>query len=234
MALPQLTAPEFQTKLPSTQETIHFRPFLVKEEKLLLMAQQGKDQKEILNVVFQILESCLKTPLEVKKLAPFDIEWLFLQLRAKSVGEVIDLKLKHMKEECQGITDVEININDIKVQYPDKKDDVIMMDQNIGVKMRYPSVEMVDPEKFEDPSIKDIFGLLDKCVVNVFDANQVYNEFTSQELTDFLESLDQKQFQKIVDFFNNTPKVKHTVEYKCAKCGEIVKYPLEGLLDFFS
>ena len=182
----------------------------------------------------QILESCLKTPLEVKKLAPFDIEWLFLQLRSKSVGEVIDLKLKHMKEECQGITDVEININDIKVQYPDKKDDVIMMDQNIGVKMRYPSVEMVDPEKFEDPSIKDIFGLLDKCVVNVFDANQVYNEFTSQELTDFLESLDQKQFQKIVDFFNNTPKVKHTVEYKCAKCGEIVKYPLEGLLDFFS
>ena len=234
MALPQLTAPEFQTKLPSTQETIHFRPFLVKEEKLLLMAQQGKDQKEILNVVFQILESCLKTPLEVKKLAPFDIEWLFLQLRAKSVGEVIDLKLKHMKEECQGITDVEININDIKVQYPDKKDDVIMMDQNIGVKMRYPSVEMVDPEKFEDPSIKDIFGLLDKCIVNVFDADQVYNEFTSQELTDFLESLDQKQFQKIVDFFNNTPKVKHTVEYKCAKCGEIVKYPLEGLLDFFS
>ena len=234
MALPQLTTPEFQTLLPSTQETIHFRPFLVKEEKLLLMAQQGKDQKEILNVVFQILESCLKTPLEVKKLAPFDIEWLFLQLRAKSVGEVIDLKLKHMKEECQGITDVEMNINDIKVQYPDKKDDVIMMDQNIGVKMRYPSVEMVDPEKFEDPSIKDIFGLLDKCVVNVFDANQVYNEFTSQELTDFLESLDQKQFQKIVDFFNNTPKVKHTVEYKCAKCGEIVKYPLEGLLDFFS
>ena len=234
MALPKVTTPEFQTKLPSTQETIYYRPFLVKEEKLLLMAQQGKDQKEILNVVFQILESCLKTPLEVKKLAPFDIEWLFLQLRAKSVGEVIELKLKHMKEECQGTTDVEININDIKVTYPDKKTDVIMMDQNIGVKMRYPSVDMIDPEKFEDPSVAEIFGLLDKCVVNVFDANQVYNEFTSQELTDFLESLDQKQFQKIVDFFNNTPKVKHTVEYKCTKCGENVKYPLEGLLDFFS
>ena len=234
MALPKVTTPEFQTKLPSTQETIYYRPFLVKEEKLLLMAQQGKDQKEILNVVFQILESCLKTPLEVKKLAPFDIEWLFLQLRAKSVGEVIELKLKHTKEECQGITDVEININDVKVTYPDKKDDVIMMGQSIGVKMRYPSVDMIDPEKFEDPSVSEIFGLLDKCVVNVFDANQVYNEFTSQELTDFLESLDQKQFQKIVDFFNNTPKVKHTVEYKCTKCGENVKYPLEGLLDFFS
>ena len=110
MALPQLTTPEFQTLLPSTQETIHFRPFLVKEEKLLLMAQQGKDQKEILNTVFQILESCLKTPLEVKKLAPFDIEWLFLQLRAKSVGEVIDLKLKHMKEDCGGLTDVELSL----------------------------------------------------------------------------------------------------------------------------
>ena len=235
MALPQLTTPEFQTQLPSTQETIHFRPFLVKEEKLLLMAQQGKDQKEILNTVFQILESCLKTPLEVKKLAPFDIEWLFLQLRAKSVGEVIDLKLKHMKEDCGGLTDVEINISDIKVTYPEKKDDVVMMDQNIGIKMRYPSVEMVDPNKFgTDPDIKDIFGLLDKCIVSVFDADQVYNEFTSEELQTFLEGLDQKQFQRIVDFFNNTPKIKHEVEYKCSKCGEIVKYPLEGLLDFFS
>ena len=90
MALPKVTTPEFQTELPSTQETIYFRPFLVKEEKLLLMAQQGKDQKEILNVVFQILESCLKTPLEVKKLAPFDIEWLFLQLRAKSVERLLN------------------------------------------------------------------------------------------------------------------------------------------------
>lgn len=235
MTLPQLTTPEFQTKLPSTQETIHYRPFLVKEEKMLLMAQQGKDQKEILSVVFNILESCIKTPLEVRKLAPFDIEWLFLQLRAKSVGEIIDLKLKHLKEECGGMTDVEININDVKVHFPEKKDDVVMMDQNIGLKMRYPSVEMVDPDKFNnDPDIKDIFGLLDKCIVNVFDAEKVYNEFTSAELQTFLENLDQKQFQKIVDFFNNTPKIKHEVEYKCAKCGEIVKYPLEGLLDFFS
>jgi hypothetical protein len=235
MTLPQLTTPEFQTPLPSTQEAIHFRPFLVKEEKMLLMAQQGKDQKEILNVVFQILENCIKSPLEVRKLAPFDLEWLFLQLRAKSVGEVIELRLNHMKEECGGTTDVEINISDIKVHFPEKKDDVVMMDDNIGIKMRYPSVDMVDPSKFtEDPNIKDIFELLDKCIINVFDANQVYGEFTSQELTTFLEGLDQKQFAKIVDFFNNTPKLKHTVKYTCAKCGEEVNYQLEGLLDFFS
>ena len=234
MALPQVTTPEFFTELPSTNEQIAYRPFLVKEEKMLLMAQQGKDQKEILNVVFNILESCIKTPLEVRKLAPFDLEWLFLQLRAKSVGEVLELKLKHMKEECGGTTDVNINIPDIKVHFPDKKDDVIMMDSSIGIKMRYPSVDMIDPNKFDNPNVEDIFGLLDKCIVNVFDNDQVYNEFTSQELTTFLEGLDQNQFQKIVNFFNNTPKIKHEVEYKCAKCGEIVKYPLEGLLDFFT
>lgn len=234
MALPQVTTPEFFTELPSTNEQIAYRPFLVKEEKMLLMAQQGKDQKEILNVVFNILESCIKTPLEVRKLAPFDLEWLFLQLRAKSVGEVLELKLKHMKEECGGTTDVNINIPDIKVHFPDKKDDVIMMDSSIGIKMRYPSVDMIDPNKFDNPNVEDIFGLLDKCIVNVFDNDQVYNEFTSQELTTFLEGLDQNQFQKIVNFFNNTPKIKHDVEYKCAKCGEIVKYPLEGLLDFFT
>ena len=234
MALPQVTTPEFFTELPSTKEQIAFRPFLVKEEKMLLMAQQGKDQKEILNVVFNILESCIKTPLEVRKLAPFDLEWLFLQLRAKSVGEVLELKLKHMKEECGGTTDVTINIPDIKVHFPDKKDDVIMMDSSIGIKMRYPSVDMIDPNKFDNPNVEDIFGLLDKCIVNVFDADKVYNEFTSEELTTFLEGLDQNQFQKIVNFFNNTPKIKHEVKYKCAKCGEEVKYNLEGLLDFFS
>ena len=139
-----------------------------------------------------------------------------------------------MKEECGGTTDVTINIPDIKVHFPDKKDDVIMMDSSIGIKMRYPSVDMIDPNKFDNPKVEDIFGLLDKCIVNVFDNDQVYNDFTSEELTTFLEGLDQNQFQKIVNFFNNTPKIKHEVKYKCAKCGEEVKYNLEGLLDFFS
>ena len=234
MSLPQLTTPEFTTQLPSTNETIAFRPFLVKEEKVLLMAQQGKDQNEILNAVFTILENCIKTPVEVRKLATFDIEWLFLQLRAKSVGEMLELRVKHTKEECGGFTDVQLNINDIKVSYPDKTDNIIMMDDNIGIKMKYPSIDMVDPNKFADPSIKDIFELLDKCIINVFDRDKVYNEFTSQELQTFLENLDQKQFNRIVDYFNNSPKIKHTLEYKCAKCGEMVKYPLEGLLDFFT
>ena len=234
MALPQLTTPEFLTELPSTKEQIAFRPFLVKEEKILLMAQQGKDKQEVFKAVIQILQNCIKTPVEIEKLATFDLEWLFLQLRAKSVGEILNLRLVHQKKECKGSTDVEIDLKDVKVSYPEDTKDHVMLDDNIGVKLKYPSLDMLNKSKLTDPSIEDIFLLLDKCIINVFDKNQVYNDFTSPELQTFLENLDQKQFNKIVDFFNRSPKIRHVVEYKCAKCGEIVKYPLEGLLDFFT
>ena len=116
MALPKLTTPEFYTKLPSTDQTVAFRPFLVKEEKILLMAQQGQDQQEVKNTIFRILESCLMTPIDVKDLPTYDIEWLFLQLRSKSIGEVIELKLKHYQNpDCNAPNDVQINIDDIKI-----------------------------------------------------------------------------------------------------------------------
>ena len=234
MALPQISTPEFFTTLPSSGEKIAFRPFLVKEEKILLMAQNGQDQAEILRAVITILNNCIKTPLEVEKLATFDLEWLFLQLRGKSVSELLQLRLKHQKEGCGGSTDVEIDINDIKIVFPEDRKDFVMMDDNIGIKLKYPSLDMVDPTKLEEPTIDDIFDLLDKCIINVFDKEQVYNDFSSQELQTFLENLDQTQFNKVVDYFSNSPKLRHTIEFKCSKCGDVVKYPLEGLLDFFS
>ena len=121
MALPQIKTPEFITSLPSTGEKIVFRPFLVKEEKVLLMAQQGKDEEEVVRAVYNILESCIKTPMTVTDLPVFDVEWLFLQLRGKSVSEDLDIKLKHGKEGCGGVTDVTININDIEVTKPIEK-----------------------------------------------------------------------------------------------------------------
>ena len=234
MALPQIKTPEFVTSLPSTGEKIVFRPFLVKEEKILLMAQQGKDQDEVIRAVYNILESCIKTPMTITDLPVFDVEWLFLQLRGKSVSEDIEVRLKHSKEGCGGVTDVVININDIEVTKPNEKGNIVELEGGLGLTMKYPTLKMVDLKKFEDtPQIQDIFALVQKCVVNVFDKDQVYNDFTPDELQTFLEQLDQKQFMKISDFFTNSPKVRHSVKYKCSKCGEEVEYHLEGLMDFF-
>jgi len=237
MALPKLTTPEFYTKLPSTDQTIAFRPFLVKEEKILLMAQQGKDQQEIQNAVFKILESCVLTPLKVMELPTYDVEWLFLQLRAKSVGEIIELKLKHYQDpECNGETDVDINIEDIAVSKPENYSNVIDIDGNVGITMKAPSLNMIKTSgtDFAQPSLKDMFDILEKCIVNVYDKDQVYNDFTPNELSEFLEGLDQKQFTKVVNFFDNSPKIVHEVKYKCSKCGKDVEHQLKGLMDFFS
>ena len=195
MPLPQITTPEFTTTLPSTGEKIVFRPFLVKEEKILLMAQEGKDKQEIQTAILNILEECIKTPLTVHDLPLFDIEWLFLQLRAKSVGEVIDLKIKHIEnKECNYPNPVEVNLEEMS----------------------------------------EVFNIMCDCVLNVFDKDQVYNDFTPTELDKFIGDLDQKQLTKFMNFFQTMPKLQHTIKYKCEKCGEEVEHELNGLLDFFS
>lgn len=234
MALPQIKTPEFITSLPSTGEKIVFRPFLVKEEKVLLMAQQGKDEKEVVRAVYNILESCIKTPMTVTDLPVFDVEWLFLQLRSKSVSEELQVRLKHNKKDCEGTTDIVININDIQVTQLNEKGHIVELEGGLGLTMRYPTLKMLDIKSFKnDPKIDDIFYLVQNCVVNVFDKDKVYNEFTNEELQNFLEQLDQKQFLKISSFFENTPKIEHSVKYKCQKCGDEVEYKLEGLMDFF-
>ena len=195
MPLPKIVTPEFSTHLPSTGEEIFFRPFLVKEEKILLMAQEGKDPKEIQKAIVHILTECIKTPVVVEELALFDVEWLFLQLRGKSVSEDLEVRLKHSKKECGGVTDIVININDIEVTKPNEKGNIVELEGGLGLTMKYPTLKMVDLQKFQDtPQIQDIFSLVQKCVVNVFDKDQVYNDFTTDELQTFLEQLDQKQF----------------------------------------
>jgi len=237
MSLPQIKTPEFLTQLPSTGEKIAFRPFLVKEEKILLMAQQGKDESEIMRAVYGVLESCVKTPITISELPIFDVEWLFLQLRAKSVSEEIKLNLKHQKKECGHTNEVYIDIKDIEVSKPEENSHIIDIDGNIGITMKYPTLNMLDPKKFKEAGegleVQEIFELLRKCVVNVFDKDQVYNDFTPEELNAFLEGLGQNQFLRISDFFQKVPKVRHKVSFKCAKCGEPVEYNLEGLMDFF-
>ena len=234
MPLPQITTPEFTTILPSTGERLSFRPFLVKEEKILLMAQEGKDKNEIQRAVINILEECIKTPVTIEDLPLFDIEWLFIQLRSKSVGEVIDLKIKHIEnKECLHLNPVEVNLEELEMTKDPKHTNVINITDDIGVTMRYPSLKLVGDKNPEGLDSTAVFNLICDCVLNVFDKDQVYNDFTKEEIDKFIGDLDQKQLLKFMDFFKTMPKVEHTIKYKCEKCGQDVEHKLNGLVDFF-
>ena len=234
MPLPQITTPEFTTILPSTGERLSFRPFLVKEEKILLMAQEGKDKNEIQRAVINILEECIKTPVTIEDLPLFDIEWLFIQLRSKSVGEVIDLKIKHVEnKECLHLNPVDVNLEELEMTKDPKHTNVINITDDIGVTMRYPSLKLVGDKNPEGLDSTAVFNLICDCVLNVFDKDQVYNDFNKEEIDKFIGDLDQKQLLKFMDFFKTMPKVEHTIKYKCEKCGQDVEHKLNGLVDFF-
>lgn len=232
MALPVMSVPEFSTKLPSTGKEIRYRPFLVKEEKVLLMALQGEDQTEITTAITNLLESCIITKgVKVDKLATFDIEYLFLKIRAKSVGEVVELMMSHSHGDCKAKTAVSVNLDDIKI---DKKpnNDKIMLDDKIGVRMRYPSIADITGFDIDNPD--SIFRMIANCVEYVFDDDQVYNEFTSEEMISWIGSLNQSQFNNIYSFFQEAPKLTHEIKWKCSACGEEEKIVLKGLQDFFT
>tara|TARA_R100000008_G_C3582795_1_gene169790 strand:+ start:1032 stop:1739 length:708 start_codon:yes stop_codon:yes gene_type:complete len=234
MPLPQITTPEFTTTLPSTGERLSFRPFLVKEEKILLMAQEGKDKNEIQRAVINILEECIKTPITVEDLPLFDIEWLFIQLRSKSVGEVIDLKIKHVEnKECLHLNPIEVNLEELEMTKDPTHNNIINITDDIGVTMRYPSLKLVGDKNPEGLDSTAVFNLICDCVLNVFDKEQVYNDFTKTEIDKFIGDLDQKQLLKFMDFFKTMPKIEHTIKYKCEKCGQDVEHKLSGLVDFF-
>ena len=234
MALPNIVTPEYETTLPSTDQKIKFRPFLVKEEKLMLMAAEGKDQTEIYKAVLKVLSDCIlnKENLDVTDLPLFDIEWLFLQLRSKSVGEVVELRMKHVGEEkCNAFTDVEIKLDEVKVEKFEGHNPVVMLDDNVGITLKYPN--LTDVAGISTINAENIFKVLEKSIKNVFDKDRVYTEFSKEEINEFIGNMDNTQFLKVTKFFETIPKLRHKVEYKCQKCGKQVKHTLEGLMDFF-
>ena len=231
MALPSISTPEFKTKIPSTGQEITDRPFLVKEEKILLMAMEGNDQKEITAAIVKLLSNCiLNEEIDVDKLATFDIEFLFLKLRGKSVGEVIELKIGHTQSECKHRTDIKINLDDINVQ-GDISDGMVMLTDDVGVKLIYPN--MSNTLKVNTDSADSMFDMVVDCIEYIYDKEEVYNDFTKEELNNWVDTLNQSQFKKITDFFQNMPSLKHSITWKCEKCGEDDEIELEGLQSFF-
>ena len=239
MSIPQMATPLFHLTLPSTGKEVTYRPFLVKEEKLLLIAKEANDEESVMTSVMQILESCTNSELDVNALASFDIEYLFLNIRAKSIGEEIELRYKHsggmnkQSQECTAVTPVQIKIDEIQVKKNDKHQTKIMITDTVGVQMRYPRLQTLS--KLMEGTIESTVESIADCVEFLFDEEQIYDETTTtrQELIEFIEGLSQEQLMKINEFFETMPQLEHEVEYECTGCGQKDTVTLRGLSDFF-
>jgi len=232
MALPKLNAPSYEMKIPSTGETVKFRPFLVKEQKMLMIAQESKDPNMMANTMCDLIESCCEGLQGVEKLPTFDLEYMFLQLRAVSVGSEIELEML-----CQddGVTKVpvKVNLEDIKVEeLPNHKKEIMITDK-IGMTFKYPSLK--DIAKYGQDGVTAVdttFGVIQDCLVNIFDEDEVYDEMSQKELQEFVEQMTTDQFEEVQGFFDTMPKLRHTVEVKNPNTGVVNKVHLEGMQSF--
>ena len=236
MPLPKLNAPTYELVLPSTGKKVKYRPFLVKEEKILLLAMESEDEKQMQDAVKQILKNCILTRgVKVEEMAVFDIEYLFLNIRGKSVGEEVTLNLICPDDE-ETTTEITIDIEDIKVQKPDDHDNIIKLNDDVAIVMKYPSLEtFVKNNITGDAGLETVFDLSIDCISQIVEGDDVYEakSFSKKELLEFLESMDSTQFQSIQKFFETMPKLSHKVSIKNPKTGVESDVVIEGLQSFF-
>ena len=241
--LPKLDVPTYDLKLISNNKTIKFRPFLVKEQKLLLMASQSEDMKETLNAVTQIVKNCIIDDIDVLDLSTFDLEYIFLNLRARSVNEVVNLSYKCnnlvTKENgentpCNSIEKFDINLLDIKPILNPEHNKKIELNSKLGIMMKYPTFETLS--NLQNKSDTDnLIQLLTDCIDYIYDENQIYKskDTPREELIEFVDNLQQKDMEKVQLFFDTAPKLSHEITFKCKKCEYEEKIPIEGLQNFF-
>ena len=233
MSLPKLNVPQYDLELPSTKEKITYRPFLVKEEKILLLAMEEDNEKSMATALKQIVSNCTSAD-SIDKLPLFDLEYMFLRIRAKSVGEVAELKLLC---EDDGVTyaDVKIPLEEIEVSFTEGHTTQIELTDGVMVEMRYPTFEMlgVSPEGM---TVEKTFELIGGCVERIYEGETVHEraDFSDKELSEFLDSLTSEQFQNVQAFFETMPKLKHEVKFKNPKTKKNNKVTLEGLQSFFA
>jgi phosphotransferase system HPr-like phosphotransfer protein len=233
MALPKIQSPTFEVIIPSINKEVTFRPFLVKEEKILLMAQQSADEKEIIKAIKQVVNNCcLDDKLDIDKLATFDLEYLFLKLRARSVNNIVEILYKDFEDDKE--YKIFVNLDDVEVVMPKKIDKNVKINKKSGILMKYPSVAIVDEIKQFDNEIELLNFFIIKCIDEIYDENDVYpaSEQTEEELKDFIDNLDVKTFDKIREFMENMPKLEHKVTYKNS-LGNEKNVTLSTLNDFF-
>jgi hypothetical protein len=239
MALPKIDAPVYELDLPLSKKHIRFRPFLVKEQRNLMMAMESDDKDTVEKNIRQVLHNCTLTEsIDIDTLPILDVEYYFIQLRARSVGEVVENKYRCENvvndKSCGNLMESNLNLLDIKVTMPDNIKDVVVLNDKLSIKLKYPEFSILSSEASTATDLA--FAMIINSIEYIFDGEQYYyaKETTKEELTEFIESLSQEQFNKIEEFFDNLPTLNKTIEMDCKKCGFHHQIYVEGLDGFFA
>ena len=233
MALPKLNTLTYELELPSTGEKLKYRPFLVKEQKALMIAQESEDNKALENTFAQILNDCVLDDIDPYVMPMFDIEYIFLRIRGKSVGEKVKLNVLCPDDEKTRV-DVEIDLEKVDVQMDENHTNIINLTKDIKLVMRYPCLK--DMSVFgEGGDTSNLFDMVKRCVHEVHDSDTVYNkvDISEKELDEFIDSMSTENFEQVTNFFNTMPKLRHEIEVKNPKTKKKNKIPIEGLQSFF-
>lgn len=239
MPLPKIATPTYELELPSTGETVQYRPFLVKEEKVLVIALESEDTKQITNAIKTVIKNCILTKgIKVEALPTFDIEYLFLNIRGKSVGEEIEVNVICPDDEETTVT-VKIDLDDIKVQKNENHTNKIKIDDSIMMEMKYPSLDQFIKNNFDfkkTNAMEQSFDLIASCVDKIYTEEEVWSagDVTKKELMEFLEQMNSTQFKEIEIFFETMPKLSHTIQVTNPKTEVESEVILEGLSSFFA
>ena len=233
MALPKINNVLYDLELPSSGEVVEYRPFLVKEEKILLMALEGKDEKEMVKAIKQIITQCVATEkFNINKLAMVDLEYLFLNIRGKAVGDVSTISFEH---ECGEVISLDVDLSKVEIVNNKNTSDLVNLTDNIMIRLKPPSLDNVIGAGNKN-QIDVVMEIVRECLVEIIEGKDVFSaqDHTKEELDEFLNSLNSGQFQKIQTYYESLPKMKQDIEYTCPKCGETKKETLEGLASFFA
>jgi hypothetical protein len=239
MPLPKIVTPTYELELPSTEETIQYRPFLVKEEKVLVIALESEDTKQITTAIKTVLKNCIQTKgVKVEALPTFDIEYLFLNVRGKSVGETIEVNIT-CPDDDETTTKIEVDLDDIKVQKNEEHTNQIKLDDSIMMELKYPSLDQFIKSNFdfnEGNQMDQSFQLIGSCIDKIYTDDEVWAaaDCTKKEINEFLESMNSNQFKEIEKFFETMPKLSHTVKVTNPKTKVESDVVIEGLASFFA
>jgi len=236
MALPQVNTPTYELEVPSTGEKIKYRPFLVKEEKILMIAMEAEEQSGIIRAVKEIVQACTFDSLDVSKMPMFDVEYVFLNIRAKSVGEESKIRLKCPDDE-KTFVDTTIDLTKVNVEMSDGHSNKIELTDEMGMVMKYPTIDSFGDFDAGEVSADNMIDMISGCIQQIYDkkGEEVFEakDSTKKELVDFIEQLNSKQFQDVQKFFDTMPKLTHTVKIKNPKTKKESEIVLSGLNDFF-
>ena len=231
MALPEIATPTYTLTIPSTKKKVKYRPFLVKEQKLLILAMENEDQEQILDAITNTIKACLITKIDMATLALFDIEYLFLQIRARSISEEIEMRVT-CGDDGETTVDVKFMVDDVKVNFPKGHTNIIKLDDNLTIEMQYPDLDYFAKINFMDEKV-DEYELVAKCIKRVYVGEDDFTSDSLDESKAWVEGLTNNQFEKIQSFFETMPSLRHVLKVKNPKTKVVNEVVLEGLSDFF-